>query len=98
MHDHTFRNRDLTDAERIDWLRLIRSDNVGPVTFRMLLSRYGNAKDALAALPSLARRGGASAAGNITTREEPNASFIRPRGSACPWSRRAKPVIRRALR
>jgi DNA processing protein len=27
----------LTDAQRIDWLRLIRSDNVGPRTFRSLL-------------------------------------------------------------
>ena len=27
----------LTDAERIDWLRLIRSDNVGPRTFRSLV-------------------------------------------------------------
>src|SRR5688572_10271383 len=51
----------LTDRERLDRLRLIRSENVGPRTFRMLLDRYGTAERALAALPSLARRGGASA-------------------------------------
>ncbi|MEX1206637.1 MAG: DNA-processing protein DprA [Dongiaceae bacterium] len=50
--------RTLTDAERLDWLRLSRSENVGPVTFRQLLGRFGSAGAALAALPELARRGG----------------------------------------
>jgi DNA processing protein len=50
--------RDLTPSQRLDWLRLIRSENVGPVTFRHLLRRFGSAGAALAALPDLARRGG----------------------------------------
>ncbi len=50
--------RVLSDAERLDWLRLIRSENVGPITFFQLLEHYGTAGDALAALPELARRGG----------------------------------------
>jgi len=50
--------RELTPSERLDWLRLIRSENVGPVTFRHLLRRFGSAGAALAALPDLARRGG----------------------------------------
>ncbi|WP_040619701.1 DNA-processing protein DprA [Rhodovulum sp. PH10] len=49
----------LTDDQKLDWLRLIRSENVGPRTFRMLLNRFGGARAALAALPELARRGGA---------------------------------------
>ncbi len=49
----------LTDAERFDWLRLIRSDNVGPRTFQSLIKSCGGAKGALRALPELARRGGA---------------------------------------
>ncbi len=49
----------LTDAERIDRLRLIRSENVGPRTFRSLLAHCGNAREALRRLPELARRGGA---------------------------------------
>ncbi len=49
----------LTDAARLDWLRLIRSENVGPVVFRQLLERYGNPAAALEALPELARRAGA---------------------------------------
>src|SRR5262249_35665234 len=40
-------------------LGLIRSDNVGPRTFRALVNHYGGAPAALAALPHLARRGGA---------------------------------------
>ncbi len=48
----------LTDEQRLDWLRLIRSQNVGPRTFRTLLNHFGGARAALEALPSLARRGG----------------------------------------
>jgi DNA processing protein len=50
----------LTDEQRLEWLRLIRSDNVGPRTFRTLLNHYGGARAALDALPELARRGGAA--------------------------------------
>lgn len=50
----------LTDDERIGWLRLIRSENVGPVTFWHLLRHFGSAADALDALPELSRRGGRS--------------------------------------
>ncbi|QRM31768.1 DNA-processing protein DprA [Microvirga sp. VF16] len=48
----------LTDEQRLDWLRLIRSENVGPRTFRALINQYGSAAAALEALPDLARRGG----------------------------------------
>jgi len=44
--------------ERLARLRLIRSENVGPITFRRLLDRFGTAAAALRALPDLARRGG----------------------------------------
>jgi DNA processing protein len=48
----------LTDDERLDWLRLIRSENVGPATFRDLLDHCGTAAAALDRLPDLAARGG----------------------------------------
>ncbi|WP_114769967.1 DNA-processing protein DprA [Microvirga subterranea] len=48
----------LTDEQRLDWLRLIRSENVGPRTFRTLVNRFGGASAALDALPDLARKGG----------------------------------------
>lgn len=51
-------SRPLSDNERLDWLRLIRSENVGPITFRDLMTRFGSAREALEALPDLARRGG----------------------------------------
>jgi DNA processing protein len=59
----------LTDAQRLDWLRLIRSENVGPRTFRALVNQFGGAGAALEALPDLARRGGRLLV-KVTTREE----------------------------
>ncbi|WP_414525008.1 DNA-processing protein DprA [Pseudochelatococcus sp. G4_1912] len=48
----------LDDAQRLNWLRLIRSDNVGPRTFRTLIARFGTASAALEALPELSRKSG----------------------------------------
>lgn len=48
----------LTDEQRVAWLRLIRSDNIGPATFRDLLNHFGSAAAALDAVPELAQRGG----------------------------------------
>jgi DNA processing protein len=47
-----------SEAERRDWLRLRRAENVGAVTFHQLIARYGDAGRALAALPALSQRGG----------------------------------------
>ncbi|WP_306028405.1 DNA-processing protein DprA [Stappia sp. MMSF_3263] len=52
------RGRVLTDRQRLAWLRLIRSENVGPITFRELINHTGSAEAALAALPELSRKGG----------------------------------------
>ena len=49
---------ELTEPERVDRLRLIRSDNVGPRTFRSLVDHFGTVRAALERLPELARRGG----------------------------------------
>ncbi len=46
------------DKEKLAWLRLIRSENVGPITFNRLVERFGSAEKALSALPDLAKRGG----------------------------------------
>ena len=48
----------LSDEQRLQWLRLCRSENVGPATFRDLVNHYGSAGAALEALPELSRRGG----------------------------------------
>jgi DNA processing protein len=60
----------LTDEQRLDWLRLIRSPNVGPRTFRTLINHFGGARAALEALPSLARRGGARGATQVCARAD----------------------------
>jgi DNA processing protein len=60
----------LTDEQRLDWLQLIRSPNIGPRTFRTLMSHYGTARDALAVVPDLARRGGAARPGGLCSRAE----------------------------
>jgi DNA processing protein len=56
-------------SERVDWLRLARTPQVGPVTFHKLIQRYGNAADAIDALPELARRGGRREPIKVTPRE-----------------------------
>ncbi|WP_116590786.1 DNA-processing protein DprA [Devosia sp. PTEAB7WZ] len=50
--------RELTPAQRIAWLRLIRTENIGPVTFRQLLNRFGSAEAALEALPDISAKAG----------------------------------------
>lgn len=60
----------LTDRQRLAWLRLIRSDNVGPATFRDLINHFGSAETALEALPELSRRGGSTRPVRVATRED----------------------------
>ncbi len=50
--------KDLTAHEKLSWLRLIRTDNIGPITGYKLLERFGSAEAALKAIPDLAKRGG----------------------------------------
>lgn len=64
----------LTDQQRIDWLRLIRAENVGPRTFRALIAEFSTAARALARVNELARRGGRADL-RIPTREEAEAEL-----------------------
>ena len=50
----------LSQAEAFARIRLLRSPNVGPVSFAALLARFGTAAAAVEALPDLAGRGGRS--------------------------------------
>ncbi len=47
----------LTQAEAFARIRLLRSPNIGPVSYRALLARFGSAEAAIAALPDLGSRG-----------------------------------------
>ncbi|MCG6858165.1 MAG: DNA-processing protein DprA [Salaquimonas sp.] len=60
----------LSDEQRLAWLRLIRSDNVGPATFRDLINHFGTAAAALEALPELARRGGVAARIRVASEDQ----------------------------
>lgn len=48
----------LTQQEAFARIRLLRSPNIGPVSYAQLLARFGTAAAAVEALPDLARRGG----------------------------------------
>jgi DNA processing protein len=89
----------LSDDQRLQWLRLIRSDGVGPVTFRDLINHFGSAAAALNALPDLAARGGrrirvcpeADAAGEIAASRKAGIAVV-AMGEADypPWLRAAE--------
>ena len=64
----------LTDAQRLDWLRLIRSERVGPRTFRGLINRFGGA-GGRARGPAGPRRAGAAGAIEPPTRDEAEAEM-----------------------
>ncbi len=55
-------------SDVVDKLRLIRTESVGPVTYRRLMARFERVEEALDALPGLARAGGRQAALNIPSR------------------------------
>ena len=48
----------LSQEEAFARIRLLRSPNIGPVSYAMLLQRFGKAAEALEALPDLGKRGG----------------------------------------
>ncbi len=51
----------MSERERFERLRLIRSPRIGPVSYRQLLARFGSAGEAVRAIPMLAERGGGRA-------------------------------------
>jgi DNA processing protein len=87
--------RALTDQERIDWIRLVRSEGVGPITFFHLVRFYGGAAKALAALPELARRSGRKSAiriGSAKEAERELAAVKRAGAALLAWLEPAYPV------
>ncbi|MCT2558278.1 DNA-processing protein DprA [Tsuneonella sp. YG55] len=48
----------LAQQEAFARIRLLRSPNIGPVSYRQLLARFGTAEAAIDALPDLGKRGG----------------------------------------
>jgi DNA processing protein len=67
--------RRLSDDEKRDWLRLIRSEHLGPVTFHHILRYYGSAAKAIEALPGMAKRGGARRTVKLAPQSEVDAEL-----------------------
>lgn len=90
----------MSDAARLAWLRLARSEGVGPVTFARLIETYREAGRALAALPGLARKGGRRAPLRLfdaadAERELENAAKVGAR--LLIWDDPAFPALLRAV-
>jgi len=62
--------RPIGDDERLEWLRLARSEGVGPATFFALLNHFGTIADAIGRAPELSIRGGRSRAIRIASKDE----------------------------
>jgi DNA processing protein len=88
----------LSDAQRFDWLRLIRSENVGPRTFHALIRNCGSAGDALKALPELARRGGGAKPIRLATIQEIERELAAARQSDVRFIALGEPEYPAALR
>ena len=72
----------LSQEEAFARIRLLRSPNIGPVSFRQLLRRFGDARTALDALPDLAARGGRGYRSAPVDRIEREIAGVR-KASAC---------------
>ena len=68
-------SRALGDSERRAWLRLARTPNVGPVTFKALLERFGSAQGALENVPRMMRRGGGGEAVRVPAEADAKAEL-----------------------
>ncbi len=88
----------LSDDQRFDWLRLIRSENVGPRTFRTLVDNCGGARAALDALPDLAQRGGAKRPIRVASVEEVEREFALARKIGIQFIALGEPEYPPALR
>ena len=83
MHDHNLfvaaplPVAELGTGERLACVRLIRSEHVGPVTFRALVNHFGGAEAALAAVPELSRRGGRTRAIRLCPADKAEAELER---------------------
>lgn len=67
--------RSLDENERIAWLRLARTESIGPASFAALIARFGDAREALKEAPRLARRGGSAAELRIATEADARAEL-----------------------
>jgi DNA processing protein len=67
--------RRLSEAQRLNWLRLIRTPRVGPATFRDLVNRFGSVAAALDGLPDLLERAGGAQSPRVVSVERAEAEM-----------------------
>jgi len=87
----------LTDAERLDWLQLIRTENIGPVTFSRLVSKFGSARAAIDALPQMAAKAGRKLPLRAASRSEAEKEFERAGKSGAKLIASCEPEYPRLL-
>ncbi len=90
----------LDDEARLAWLRLIRSENVGPVVFRQLLDRFGSPAAALSALPEVAARAGGKRRIRVCSEADAEAEMTATRragASLLAWCEPTYPALLREL-
>ena len=58
QNDSASFNKEFSETEKISWLRLIRTEGIGPITFYQLTERFGSAQKAIEHLPELSKRAG----------------------------------------
>jgi DNA processing protein len=66
---------DLPESEKRDWIRLIRTENIGPITFHQLIGHFGSAGAALDAIPELRKRGGMQRPGRVHSARDAEAEM-----------------------
>ena len=71
----------LSRDEAFARINLLRSPNIGPISYHQLLRRFGDARQALAALPDLAGRGGSAYRPASTARIEAEIAAVRGAGA-----------------
>lgn len=83
----------MNQEEKINRLRLFRSENVGAVTFRVLMEHFKTAEKALSALPEKARKGGLRKPLKICSRAEAEKEFEDIQKAGAEFIFRAKTLI-----
>ncbi len=94
MSDRGLKGVKLSDEQRLDWLQLIRSENIGPRTFRELINRYGGARGAIDALPDFGQAWRRRQVSGSCRAKTPNASSPPSMCAAPAWSHSASRTTR----
>lgn len=91
------RGKPLDPSERIDRLRLCRTDGIGPRTYRRLLTAHGRAAEALKVLPELAKRGGRKRVPQPPSTAEVEAELAAAAALGTQWIEVSEPGYPQAL-